>query len=100
MSDSENKNDMEQRLAEMGSKIDELRAKAEEAGEQRKREINKSIENLHDKREDLQERLEKLHSASGEAWEDLKSGVTAAFDEFNKAFRDADDKDDTTKTNR
>lgn len=91
MSDSQNKGDMEQRLADMGSKIDELRTKAEKAGEQKKQEINKSIEKLQSKRKDLEHRLQKLQSASGEAWEDLKSGVAAAFDEFNKAFKDADD---------
>jgi hypothetical protein len=80
---------MEQKLAEMGSKIDELKAKASQASAERKEELDQHIHQLQEKREAMQQRLHDLQESSGEAWDEVKSGFHSAWDELNQAFEKA-----------
>jgi vacuolar-type H+-ATPase subunit I/STV1 len=58
MSAPNTKGEMEQKLAEMGSKIDELRAQASQARAEKKAELNKQITQLQVKKELMQQRLD------------------------------------------
>ncbi|MCC5899399.1 MAG: hypothetical protein EA395_02995, partial [Phormidium sp. GEM2.Bin31] len=85
---------METQLQEWGAKIDELQAKAEQAGGDAKDDLNQRIDNLKSKRDDMQKHLADLKSASDDAWSSLKSGFQNAWDEFSRSVEEAKSKFD------
>ncbi len=80
---------MEAKLQEWGSKLDELKAKADRAGADSKAELNKKIEALGEKRDAMQQKLAELKSSGDDAWESLKAGAESAWDELSAAFEEA-----------
>ena len=44
------------------------------------------MEELRNKKQAAAEKLNELNSASGKAWEDIKSGMDSAMDALGKAF--------------
>ena len=83
---------MTSQLKEWSRKIDELEFKARAAGTDARITYEKRIQDMKNKRQSVVMRLRELKGAGGEAWETMKVGVDAAWDEFKHAFTEAKDK--------
>jgi chromosome segregation ATPase len=80
---------METTLKEWGAKIDELKAKADEAGEDAQADIDSKIKYLEERKAEMQSNLEKLKASSDDAWESVVSGFQGAWTELGNAFEEA-----------
>jgi hypothetical protein len=78
---------METQLKQWGAKLDELVAKAEEAGAEAKIDYRKRIDDLKSKHQEVQSKLAELRAAGGEKWEILKHGVESAWKELEVAIK-------------
>jgi DNA repair ATPase RecN len=78
---------MEAQLKHWGAKLDELVAKAGEAGTDAKDDYRKHVEELKEKHQAAQAKLEELKAAGSEKWETLKTGVESAWHELDVAFQ-------------
>jgi uncharacterized coiled-coil DUF342 family protein len=79
----------ETRLAEYKEKIDQLEAKAEGLGEDAKAKAEEQLAALREKRDEVSEKLKELSSSSGNAWEQIKSGIDAGMEELGNAYERA-----------
>jgi TolA-binding protein len=81
---------MNAKLEEVNQEIQELTAKTQsqllEMKEDAKAELNKDIEALRSRQQEMTQKLEELKSASGSAWDDIKSGMDAAMEDLNQAL--------------
>lgn len=57
-----------------------LKARAKEAGADRRVELNEQIQTLEARKASAQQRLQKLREASEDAWQDLAEGVKSAWE--------------------
>jgi hypothetical protein len=78
---------METQLKQWGMKLDELMAKAEEAGTDAKADYRKHIDDLKAKHLVAQSKLDELRAAGHDEWQSLKAGVESAWTELDVAFR-------------
>jgi chromosome segregation ATPase len=78
---------METKLNEYGEKIDQLQAKAEKLKGDSKAKVEQQLTALRQKRDEVSEKLKELSSSSGNAWEQLKSGVDAAMDDLVNTYK-------------
>lgn len=72
-------------IDQLNAQIDSLEAKAKEAKADARIKYEQQLDDLREKRDAARSRLDDLHSASGDAWQDLKGG----FERSWSAFRDA-----------
>ena len=79
----------ETRLADYQKEIDQLESKAEELGEDAKERAEERLAALREKRDEVSEKLKELSSSSGEAWEQVKSGINAALKDLGNAYEKA-----------
>jgi len=79
----------ETRLAEYKKEIDQLQANAEKLGGDAKAKAEEGLTALRQKRDEVSEKLKDLSSSSGDAWEQLKSGIDAAMDDLGNAYKKA-----------
>jgi chromosome segregation ATPase len=79
----------ETRLAEYNDDIDQLQVKVEELGGDAKAKAEQQLTALGQKRDEVSEKLKDLSSSSGDAWEQLKSGIDAAMDDLGNAYKEA-----------
>jgi uncharacterized coiled-coil DUF342 family protein len=80
---------MDARLREWQAKIDELKARADQAGAEQKLEYYEQIESLRARQQKAREQLDELRSAGEDAWEDVKAGVELAWQDLQDAFQRA-----------
>jgi DNA repair exonuclease SbcCD ATPase subunit len=80
---------MEIKLNEYGEKIDQLQAKTEKLGEDAKAKAQQQLTALRQKRDEVSEKLKELGSSSGNAWEQIKSGIDAAMEDLGNAYTKA-----------
>lgn len=80
---------MESQLKEWNAKIDGLRARAERASADIQIEYYEQIDTLRTKQEAAQSKLQELKRAGGNAWQDLKAGVEAAWKELRNTMDNA-----------
>ncbi|MDO9533087.1 MAG: hypothetical protein Q7O12_13305 [Deltaproteobacteria bacterium] len=73
-------------LDELQKKIDELKSKAQAAASEARGKLNEEIADLQKKAGDLKKKLGGLGTATGKAWEDLKSEVDKGIDELKKGY--------------
>ena len=78
--------DMNKRLGELDVKYDELKARATNADEQGKRDLQKKLDQAKVKRDVAAKKLDELKEASHDRWEKVKDGVGNAFDDLKKVF--------------
>jgi multidrug resistance efflux pump len=78
---------METQLKQWGAKLDELVAKADQAGAEAKIEYRKRIDDLRAKQKVARAKLDELKTAGSEKWETLKAGVESAWNELEAAFK-------------
>jgi F0F1-type ATP synthase membrane subunit b/b' len=77
----------ETRLAEYEKEIDQLQAKAEKLGGDAKAKAEQQLTALRQKRDEVSEKLKELSSSSGNAWEQVKSGIDAAMEDLGNAYK-------------
>jgi chromosome segregation ATPase len=75
---------MENKLREIGAKIDDWSTKAGAAKEQ----AATKIQELNEKREKATKRMTEVKEASGDAWHEFKGGMDKAFDELKQAWEE------------
>ncbi|HEY1076523.1 MAG TPA: hypothetical protein VGE51_07525 [Fontimonas sp.] len=76
-------------LDEYKAEIDKLKAKASKASADVQLEVNKQIRALETKLDEGRSKLAELAEATGEAWDELKSGVDSAWQSLKKGVSDA-----------
>jgi F0F1-type ATP synthase membrane subunit b/b' len=79
----------EARLAEYEQEIDQLQAKAEKLEGDAKAKAEQQLTALRQKRDAVSEKLKELSSSSGNAWEQIKSGIDAAMEDLGNAYKKA-----------
>ena len=77
------------KLNEYKEEIAKLQAKAEKMGGDAKAKADEQLTALDQKREVLAEKLKELSSSSGNAWEQLKTGIDAALEDLGNAYKKA-----------
>ena len=77
------------KLNEYKEEIDQLQANAEKMGGDAKAKADEQLTALHQKREVVAEKLKELSSSSGNAWEQLKTGIDAALEDLGNAYKKA-----------
>jgi uncharacterized protein YoxC len=77
------------RLVEYKKEIDQLQAKAEKLGGDVKAKAEQQLTALRQKLDEVSEKLKELSSSSGNAWEQLKSGIDAAMEDLRNAYKKA-----------
>lgn len=80
---------LEARLQELDAEIAQLREKGRDLKDQAKADWERKMTDLETKREAARAKLAELDQSSAEAWKDVQQGVQSAWDELEKAFRDA-----------
>jgi predicted RNase H-like nuclease (RuvC/YqgF family) len=78
---------IETKLDEYGKEIDQLQAKAEKLEGDAKAKVEQQLTALRQKRDAVAEKVKELGSSSGNAWEQLKSGIDAAMEELANAYK-------------
>jgi len=73
---------MAARLKELDGEISKLEKIADKAVEELKAEYHQQIEDLFLKKAKVQDQVDKLQKASGNAWEDMKSGAELSWEVF------------------
>lgn len=81
--------EVERRIMEIDSKLQDIETRADMLKEEARNELNKEIENLEKKKADAKQKLAQLKSATGTAWEDIKTGLDKAFEDMDEAYQKA-----------
>lgn len=82
---------MRDALERVDDRIDELEDRAREGGAEARARVRDQVQELKQKRTELSNRLEKGRPATEDAWNEVKSGVSRAADDLQRAldqFRD------------
>lgn len=80
------------RLKELEKEILELEIIADKAVAEVKVEYSQQIKDLFLKKEELQDKFSKIREASGNAWEDMKSGTELSWEAFEDSLKNASKK--------
>ncbi|HLA83293.1 MAG TPA: hypothetical protein VJL29_00750 [Thermoguttaceae bacterium] len=80
---------LDARLKELDAEITTLRAKGRELKEEAKANWEQKMDDLKAKHDAVRAKLAEIDSASEEDWEDVQQEAQSAWDELEKAFRDA-----------
>lgn len=74
------------KIDEWNADLDKLGAQAEQAQGETKIKYQRQMEELREKRRDLEKKIENLKEASESAWEDLKEGVERSWETWKESF--------------
>ena len=80
---------LETQLNELDAKIAKLREKGRDLKDNAKAGWDRKMADLEAKREATHAKLAEVGHSSAEAWKDVRKGAESAWDELDKAFRDA-----------
>lgn len=80
---------LQAKLDEWNAEIDKLEAKARSAQADTQRVMNERLADLRSKRDDIAAKLKELRTAGGEAWQDLKAGADLAWQSLREALESA-----------
>lgn len=80
---------MEAKLDEWNARINQMKAKAQQADVEARMEIMDRVHALEQQRDSFKARLEEFKNTSGEAWKDVQSGLEGAFSEMKTAVESA-----------
>ena len=80
---------LDARLNELDAKIVKLREKGHNLKDKAKANWDQKMAELETKREAARAKLTEVGHASAEAWKDVQKGAQSAYDDLDKAFRDA-----------
>lgn len=76
-------------LKELDAEIAMLRERGNNLKDEAKADWDKKMADLETKREAASAKLAEVGHSSAEAWKDIQSGAQAAWDDLDKAFREA-----------
>jgi hypothetical protein len=79
-------------LQDLDDRIDVLKEKAKGAAREAKKRYAQAIEELRREKEVVREQLAKARAAAPGAWNEVKAGVSAAWDDLRKAFERANER--------
>jgi uncharacterized coiled-coil DUF342 family protein len=80
---------MEAKLDEWNARIDELKAKAQQADAEARIEIMDQVEALRQNRDSFREKLEALKETGGDAWKDIQTGLDNAYSQMKASIERA-----------
>ena len=80
---------LEAQLNELDAKIAKLHEKGRDLKDKAKTNWDEKMAELEMKREAVSAKLAELGRSSAEAWKDVQKGAQSAYDDLDKAFRDA-----------
>ena len=80
---------LDSRLSEVGGELATLRQKGRDLQGQAKTNWDRKMADLETKRDAARAKLTEVSNSSGKAWKDIQKGAQSAWDELDKAFRDA-----------
>ena len=80
---------LETQLNELDAKIAKLREKGRDLKDKAKADWDRKMAELETKREAASAKLAEVGHSSAEAWKDVQKGALSAYDDLDKAFRDA-----------
>ncbi len=80
---------LEAQLNELDAKIAKLREKGRYLKDEAKVKWDQKMADLEKKREAARAKLAEVGHSSAEAWKDVQKGAKSAWDELDKAFREA-----------
>ena len=80
---------LDARLKNMDAEIAKLREKGRDLKDKAKADWDQKMAELETKREAASAKLAEVGHSSAEAWKDVQQGAQSAWDELDKAFRDA-----------
>jgi len=80
---------MHAQIDELDARIDELSAKAEKSKADAKIDLQRKLDTLRDKRKEVGEQMDALRNASQKSWSDVKTGFERAWGEFKGSVEDA-----------
>ena len=81
--------DLDARLNELDAEIAKLREKGRNLKDKGKANWDQKMPELQAKRDAARAKLAEVRGSSAEAWKDLRKGAQSAYDDLDKAFRDA-----------
>jgi Skp family chaperone for outer membrane proteins len=80
---------LDARLNELDAKVAKLREKRSDLKDEAKANWDRKMAELETKRDAARAKLAEVGQSSAEAWKDVQQGAQSAWDELDKAFRDA-----------
>ena len=80
---------LDARLKELDAEIAKLREKGRDLKDEAKANWDQKMADLETKRDAARAKLAEVGHSSAEAWKDVQKGAQSAWDELDKAFRDA-----------
>ena len=80
---------LDARLNELDAEIAKLRAKGRDLKDQAKADWDQKMAQLETKRDAARAKLAEVGHSSAEAWKDVQKGAQSAYDDLDKALRDA-----------
>jgi hypothetical protein len=80
---------LETQLNELDAKMAKFREKGRDLKDEAKVQWDRKLADLEKKRDAARDELAKVGQSSAEAWKDVRKGAASAWDELDKAFRDA-----------
>ena len=82
-------NDLDARLNELDAEIAKLREKGRDLKAKGKANWDQKMPELQAKRDAARTKLAEVRNSSAEAWKDVRKGAQSAYDDLDKAFREA-----------
>lgn len=79
-------------LNELDAQIGVLKAKAENQAADAKIDYGNALQDLRERREELSTQMKKLQDASGDAWNDMQSGLESAMASMRDSLKNAVDR--------
>lgn len=80
---------LDARLEELDAEIAKLREKGSDVKDEAKAEWDQKMSDLEAKRKAARAKLAEVSQSSAKAWKDVQQGARSAWDELDKAFKDA-----------
>ena len=77
------------KLDQWNTDLDRLERRAESFSEERRKELEKTVHQLKDRRDEAMEALDRLGSASDEAFDDIREGAMQAWDSMSDSLEQA-----------
>ena len=78
---------IETRLRQLGTRLDRLVAKADEAGTEARSDYRERLDHMKDKLAVVHGRLKAFRAANGRKWDDFKGGIETAWRDLENAFQ-------------
>jgi hypothetical protein len=78
---------IETRLRQLGTRLDRLVAKADEAGTEAKNEHRQRLTHIKDKLAVVRSKLDAFRAAHGRRWDDFRGGIETAWHDLENALQ-------------